>query len=179
MKKKIIAAMCIFVLVFCFYSFSISKAETLQEKQEHVKQQKEEAEQKLEYVQGELTARIVKIQELEDSIQTSQKEIEQMEVQLEEIQKKVEETQEKLELVQENYKENEELLEKRLVVLYETGDVTFIDILLHSASIIDFISNYYTIEQVLQNDTELLETIEKERNQIENTKLELDQQKAN
>ena len=49
----------------------------------------------------------------------------------------------KLETVQKNYEENEELLEERLVVLYETGDVTFIDILLRSASLIDFLSFLY------------------------------------
>ena len=179
MKKKIVAIISIIVLTFCFYSFSISRAESLSEKQQQVQQQKQEAEQKLEYVQEELSARLVKIQELEDNIQKSQEEIDSMEGELEVLQTKVDETTNQLNEVQERYEENEELLEERLVVLYETGDVTFIDILLRSASLIEFLSNYYTIEQIVQNDTELLQIIEKERKEIENTKNELEEQKAN
>ena len=179
MKKRFVTIITIFVLLFCFYSFSVSNADTLGDQQQQIKEQKEQAEQKLEYVQEELSARLVKIQELEDNIQKSQNEIDGMEEELSTLQTKVEETTQKLKVVQNNYEENEKLLEERLVVLYETGDVAFIDILLRSASLIDFLSNYYTIEQIVQNDTELLETIEKERAEVENTKTQLEEQKAN
>lgn len=179
MKKKVVAIITIIILIFCFYSFSITRGTSLSEQQQQVQEQKKEAEQKLEYLQDELSERVVKIQELEDKIQTSQSEIDGMEEELATLQTKMEETSRKLNVVQNNYKENEELLEERLVVLYETGDVTFIDILLRSASLIEFLSNYYTIEQIVQNDTELLETIEKERKEIEKTKTDLEQQKAN
>ena len=179
MKRKFVTIITIFVILFCFYSFSISKANTLSQQQQQIKEQKEEAEQKLEYVKEELSGRVIKIQELEDKIQTAQSEISNMEEQLKSLQTQMEETSRKLNVVQNNYKENEELLEERLVVLYETGDVEFIDILLHSKSLIDFLSNYYTIEQIVQNDTELLQTIEKERQDIEKTKTDLEQQKAN
>lgn len=179
MKKRFVTIITIFVLLFCFYSFSISNADTLGDQQQQIKEQKEQAEQKLEYVKEELSSRLVKIQELEDNIQKSQNEIDGMEEELSTLQTKVEETTQKLKVVQNNYEENEKLLEERLVVLYETGDVAFIDILLRSASLIDFLSNYYTIEQIVQNDTELLETIEKERAEVENTKTQLEEQKAN
>ena len=179
MKKRFVTIITIFVLLFCFYSFSISNADTLSDQQQQIKEQKEQAEQKLEYVKEELSSRLVKIQELEDNIQKSQNEIDGMEEELSTLQTKVEETTQKLKVVQNNYEENEKLLEERLVVLYETGDVAFIDILLRSASLIDFLSNYYTIEQIVQNDTELLETIEKERAEVESTKTQLEEQKAN
>lgn len=179
MKEKVVATIISIVLIFCFYSFSVSTATSLNDQQQQVKQQKEETQQKIEYVQEELSARVVKIQELEDKIQASQSEIDTMEEQLTTLQTEVEEITKKLNVIEQSYKENEELLEERLVVLYETGDVMFIDILLHSASLIDFLSNYYTIEQVVQNDTELLETIEKERKEVEKTKSDLEEKKAN
>ena len=179
MKKRFVTIITIFVLLFCFYSFSVSNADTLSDQQQQIKEQKEQAEQKLEYVKEELSSRLVKIQELADNIQKSQNEIDGMEEELSTLQTKVEETTRKLKVVQNNYEENEKLLEERLVVLYETGDVAFIDILLRSASLIDFLSNYYTIEQIVQNDTELLEKIEKERAEVENTKTQLEEQKAN
>lgn len=190
MKRKFVTIITIFVLLFCFYSFSISNAETaneentntatsLTQQQQQVKEQKEEAENKLEYVQEELSERLVKIQQLEDNIQTSQAEINDMEQQLSTLQTTMEETSQKLRSIENNYKENEKMLQKRLVVLYETGNVEFIDILLHSASLIDFLSNYYAIEQIVQNDTDLLKTIESQRQEVEKTKNELEEQKAN
>lgn len=179
MKKKLVAIMTIIVLISYFYSFSVSRAATLSEKQQEIKEQKEQKERELEYVKEELSERIVKIQQLEDKIKDSQDEIDGMEEQMKSLGIQIEETTLRLEKVQKNYEENEKLLQERLVVLYETGDVTFIDILLRSASLIEFLSNYYTIEQIVQNDTELLQTIEKERNEAETTKNKLEEQKAN
>lgn len=180
MRRRIVAIITIVIILTYFYSFfGISKAETLSEQQQNIKEQKAEKEQQLEYVKEELSERIVKIQELEDKIKSSQEEINTMEQQMNTLQTEMEETERKLRVVTNNYEENEQLLEERLVILYETGDITFLDILLNSSGLIDFLSNYYTIEEIMQNDTELLQTIEKERNEVENTKNNLERQKAN
>ena len=52
-----------------------------------------------------------------------------------------------------------ELLEKRLVALYESGTTTYLDVLLSSESLSDFISKYYLIAQLADYDQELLERI--------------------
>ena len=54
-------------------------------------------------------------------------------------------------------------MENRLVVMYETGETTFLDMLFASENIIEFISNYYMLSQITQCDKELLETIEIEQ----------------
>ena len=69
-------------------------------------------------------------------------------------------------------------MEKRLVVMYECGDVSYLDLLLRSSSLIEFLSNYYVIEEIIRSDSELLESIEKEKNEIEATKKQLEQEKA-
>ena len=53
--------------------------------------------------------------------------------------------------------------------MYEMGETSFLDMLFNSANMIDFISNYYTMSQFVQYDTELLETIENDKKQIWNT----------
>ena len=59
MKKRFVTIITIFVLLFCFYSFSVSNADTLGDQQQQIKEQKEQAEQKLEYVKEELSSRLV------------------------------------------------------------------------------------------------------------------------
>lgn len=178
MRKKIISILMIIVLITCSYSFLVTKAATLGEQREEVEEKKQEAQQKLEYVQGELSAAVVKIQELDDKIKEAEKDIKSLESELSELQIQIDEITEKLEKTQLNYEQNEELLKKRIVIMYEVGETTYLDILLKSSNIIEFISNYYFIQEVIRSDTELLNQIEIEKNEIEKAKKELDEQKA-
>lgn len=179
MKSKIISIFAMLTILLCFFFSYISNAATLDEQKTEAQNKKEEAEQQLEYVQDELSEALVKVQQLDDTINAAQKEIDSMEEELSALQVKVDETTNKLNEVQKNYDENQALMDERLVVMYEYGDTTFLDILLNSSSLVDFLSNYYMIEQVMQNDSELLESIDKEKKEVEITKNQLEEQKAN
>lgn len=179
MKQKIVAISIILGLTAYLCSFSIVQAETLDEQKANLQNQIQESTNQLEYVQEELSSGVVKIQELDDKIRTAQQEISNFENQLKELQTKVEETTNHLTHLQQDYDENEKLLEERLVVLYESGETTYLDILLKSASLTEFLSNYYTIQQVVETDTELLESISKQKAEVEITKNQLEEQKSN
>jgi len=178
MLKKITCAIVILILLACSYFTVIINAATLGEQKQEVQEQKQEAEQKLEYVQEELSAAIVKIQELDDTIRQAEQDLNTLEIELKDLQTKIDEISEKLEVIEQDYNENEDLLQQRLVVMYEVGETTYLDILLNSANIVDFLSNYYTIQEIIKSDIELLKQIEKEKTEVENTKKELDEQKA-
>lgn len=177
MIKKINIIIIIFVLLTCSYSIIINAA-TLGEQKQEVQEQKAEAEQKLGYVQEELSASVVKIQELDDTIKEAEADIAGLETELLNLQTKIDETTENLNNIQKNYEENEDLLQQRLVIMYELGETTYLDILMQSSNIVDFLSNYYTIQQFIQNDVELLDEIEKNKNEVEDVKKELDEQRA-
>lgn len=178
MRKKIMAIIMVIILVSCSYSFFAIRAATLGEQQQEVQQRRDEAEQKLEYVQNELSASVVKIQELDDTIKQAEADLSSLETELSELQVQIDGATESLNKIQEKYDKNEELLRQRIVVMYEVGETTYLDILLGSANIIDFISNYYTIQEFLNRDIELLDEIEQQKNEAEKIKLELDEKKA-
>ena len=178
MKNKILAISMIIVIVTVFYSNFITKAETLSEKQQQVQERREEAEQKLTYVQEDLSAAIVKIQELDDQIRQSESEIESLNGEVENLETQIEELTTKIEQVEKNYNDNEALLEERLVTMYEVGETKYLDILFNSAGIMDFLSNYYIIQQMIESDTILLDEIEQEKEEIEKSKNSLEEQKA-
>lgn len=178
MKNKILAISMIIVIVTVFYSNFITKAETLSEKQQQVQERREEAEQKLTYVQEDLSAAIVKIQELDDQIRQSESEIESLNGEVENLETQIEELTTKIEQVEKKYNDNEALLEERLVTMYEVGETKYLDILFNSAGIMDFLSNYYIIQQMIESDTILLDEIEQEKEEIEKSKNSLEEQKA-
>ena len=178
MKNKVISILVMITILSCFFFIPNTNADTLQEQKEQNQAKQEEAEKELQYVKEELSEAVIKIQELDDTIREAEKQIEEMNVKLEELQIKVDETSRSLEKVQKSYEENKQLMEDRLVVMYECGDVSYLDLLLRSASIVEFLSNYYMIEEIIRSDSELLDSIEKEKNEIEEKKLQLEEEKA-
>lgn len=178
MKKKLISILMIIVVLTCSYSTIIIKGATLGEQKQEVQNQKQQAEQKLEYVKEELSNAIVKIQELDDTIKQAEEDINGLEIELEELQKRINQIIETLSNIEKSYIENENLLQERLVANYEAGDITYLDMLMNSANIVDFLSSYYSIQEIVKYDIELLEQIEKEKKQVENSKKELEEKKA-
>ena len=76
-----------------------------------------------------------------------------------------------------NYNEQKKLLEERLITLYEAGETSYLDVLLNSKSISDFISNYYLISEIAKCDTELFADMEQEKIRIENDNKEVEEKK--
>ena len=67
-----------------------------------------------------------------------------------------------------------DLMEKRLVAIYESGDTNYIDVLLKSNDISEFLSNYYLITEITSIDKDLLDEVEKEKKEIELSKKKLE-----
>lgn len=59
------------------------------------------------------------------------------------MQTSIDEAIEKIDLVQEDYQTREEILRERLVEMYKAGDVTYLEVLLSSKSLTEFISSYF------------------------------------
>ena len=61
--------------------------------------------------------------------------------------------------------------------MYKFGKVKYLDVLLHSKSLSEFLSNYYYIEKIAQTDTNLLKAVEEKRNEIQKLMNELEDHK--
>lgn len=169
--KKLISLLIIIVLV----SFSIGSAfATTQDELNSLNSQKNQAQQELEGVQTELSETMKEIDKLTQSISENEEEVAKLNEQLTVLIKEIEETKKQLEETEELYNKEEELLEKRLVTSYKSGGASYLDVLLNSSSLSDFISNYYYISKIAESDRELLERIESEKIKIQTTKEELE-----
>ncbi len=62
------------------------------------------------------------------------------------------------------------MLDARLIAMYETDNTNYLDVVLGSSSISDFISTYYLISELTSYDMDLLELVENQRKQIEQKK---------
>ena len=94
------------------------------------------------------------------------------------LQTSIDEATQKLQIASQNYEEKSDLLARRLVAIYEAGDAQYLDILLKSKSVTDFISRSYMIQEIAEYDGILINQIEEEKNNIETTKQKLENEQS-
>lgn len=170
MKKSLITIS--LVAIILFYN-SITFADDITDlinKQNELQNQKSEADSQLGIVQEELSTNMQQVENLSQSMSEYQIQIDEWGKQIDELNDSISEIQDKLDVAQKDYDEQEKLLETRLVTMYEAGDTSFLDFILSSKNIVDFISNYYLMAELTNYDEDLLEKIEREKSQIEQNK---------
>ena len=169
------------VITFVICSISIvslaASTSELQQREEKIKNQIDDANNQLQDVDKELSANLQQVQKLDETIANSESELDDLNTKIEVLQISINETQEKLTDVEKRYNTQKELLDNRLLSIYEAGDIQYIDVVLTSANITDFISNYFLITELATYDTSLLDIVEKEKKQIETSKEKLDKEK--
>lgn len=95
------------------------------------------------------TDTIKQVDELTSQITEYQKQISEIDSKIEELDNKIQTSQKEIEEAQKNYEKKEELLKARLVAVYESGETSYLDVLLGSESLIDLISNYYLVSEIV------------------------------
>lgn len=137
-----------------------------------------EAQEELEEIKEEKSETMKQVEELSTQISQYQEQIDELDGKISDLNTKISEAETNLKKAQDDYTKQEELLEARLVATYEAGDTSYLDVLLSSESITDLISNYYLVTEVATNDAELLEGIEKQKQEIETAKQTLENSKS-
>lgn len=178
MKKNLVVSL-ILILVVCSFPSKIFAEELndLYTKQNDLKNQQSDATTALEAVQSQLTSTLQQIQDLNSNIINYQTEISGLDEKIISLQNSIKDIEGKLAIAQESYDKQKKLLDERLVAIYEAGQTNYLDVILKSNGISDFISSYYLISELAQYDTDFLEEIESQKRNIENNKEALEKQK--
>lgn len=180
MKKNLVYIITLILIIATFFIpvYADEALDDLITKQNELKTKAEEENTKLELVQEQLSETLLQIETLNADIQKYESEIEEFTNEIEKLEVSIGEIQSKLNIAQENYDKQRELLEERLVTIYEDGDTTYLDLMLSSKDLTDFISNYFLVSELIKYNTEYLDEINRQKSVIETTKNELDKQKA-
>lgn len=175
--QKIVGILVIIVLTI---SFNMSLAAT----QSQLESQKKEDEQKrneIENIKKEVQAQKSQVQKEVDSlanqIDSYQDQIDELDSKINDANQKIADAEQRINQAQNDYDKKQEMLEKRIVAIYEAGETSYLDVLLNSQSMTEFISKYYIVSEVAGHDAELLNEIQKQKQEIENAKQELENNK--
>ncbi|MCI8290990.1 MAG: peptidoglycan DD-metalloendopeptidase family protein [Clostridia bacterium] len=185
MKNKRFKKICI-VLVITFIltvicnvlvSFAVTSSDLKQQEKQN-QNEINEAKDEQQQIRNKMTAIQKEVEELNSKISNYENEILDLKDQIEDTEKNIQDAQNQLDKTQKELEEKQELLERRIVTSYKMGDTTYLDVLLNSDSLTSFLSSYYFIERMADQDNKLIEAITETKNQIEESKKVLEESKT-
>lgn len=186
MKKKLYMITGIIILIgfLSVMSSSAKEEETisndiskLTERRKIAQEKISENTVKLDELQVEISDLMAEIQTISDNIYKYELEVAVLNKEIEELDVKIDEIELELTQAEKKYMRQKELLSNRIVAQYEAGEIAYLDFLLNSNSLTDFISSYYIIGEIAEIDNELLNSYKVEKEKVNQIKKELDEYK--
>lgn len=168
MKKKSIAFILILSLLFTFSVPGIATAakteSELKDELSDIKEEKNKLSEEMTRVEEAAEEATEKVRSLSNRISQTTQEIAEIKA--------------KIAAKEEEMNEREENLNERLAVMYKNGSIGFVDVLLGSGSISEFVSNVEMIKRIYANDIKVMEALQEEYEELEKIKAELKEKKA-
>lgn len=148
-------------------------AETLEEVQkelENIKEAQIQVKEQYDDIENDMSIYQKEIDELESQLLNYTLKIGELEGKVSSTTKDVEELEKKLQQVSNDYESTRDLLNTRLRALYENGFVNMWEILFTSTNMMDFLSKYNVIIELIQYDKTMLSAMENQKEYISNLK---------
>ncbi len=195
-RNKRISVMLILMLVMAFVVMpagefnagtgnDLSFADT-QDEIDQAQQDVEDIEKQQEEVQGELAEVAAKIESVQAEIDEINAVIAEKEAEINETLARIEAKQEEIKKKEAEIKKKKEEIQvridglnARLKVMYKNGSIGFVDVLMGSNSISEFVSNVEMIQRIYENDVDLLKKLQEEQKKLEEEQKKLQEEKQN
>lgn len=152
---------------------------------DNLNQQKEEVEEKinqsslqLEYVQSEMTNTMMQIQKLDDSIRDYEAQINDLNNKVNSYEESIKSMTQELEETTKEYNEKDEIVRERLVAISKAGEVSYLDVLLKSKSLPEFLSSIYFMRKITEVDINLVNEVAQKKEEIETYKQKIENENA-
>lgn len=177
MKKTILKILIVVVALIMLIQYSVLAANstsTLKNEKESNNQEINNAQSELKEVQGQKSKAVSEVENLDNKITSCENEIDELDGKITTLNQDIEASEEEVKKLEGEAQEMEKLLAERLVLMYEDGNTSYMDFLLSSESLTDFLSKYYMVSELASYDSDLLEKNAQKKKQVveEKTKLE-------
>ena len=149
----------------------------LQTQRNELQNQLNEANGQLDNVQSDLSENLQQVEKLDSRIETAQQELAEQESKITELKESIDKIETELNSITEKYDKQVKLFKQRMVAIYMAGDTQYLDVLLKSSSLSDFISSYYIISQLTDIDQNLLNDLENKKKTMDLSRQKLENEK--
>lgn len=176
MKKVIVTLIILIVIVQANLSIAATKQD-LQNQQSDIDDKIDDTEDKIKEIEAKKSATLKEVENLITQISEYETEINNLQEKIDTLQSQIDTAEKGIKEKEEQYVKEKELLDERLLTMCENGETKYLDVLLGSSSIVDFISKYNTISELVESDILLLESIDEQKKEIEDDKAKLENDK--
>lgn len=184
MRKFLIIILAFVICLFSIFPYVQANNETgntavenLQNERNEIQNQMNEANGQLEGVQNDLSENLQQIQKLDERISESEQELNGLNSQIEELQTSMEEVENNLKKVEDAYNSQKKLLDNYLIAVQESDETEYLDVLLSSKSISEFLSSYFLISELASYEMDLLDDMQAKKDEINLSKEKLENDK--
>lgn len=157
--------------------YALTEKEELEQEKEKINNQLEEMEKKQEQLEKQKSTAMKAVESLVGQISNSENEIEELKGEINSLQEQITSKEKDIQQKEQEYTEQEALLDARLIDIYESGETSYLEILLTASSMTDFLGKYYAASELIEYDKELIRQTKEQKTQIENEKVELENNK--
>lgn len=177
-RKGKVFFLVIVILLVCFVQAYAGKLDDLKKDQKDIKQQIKDAQKEIDSIENQSKDISKQLNELDAKMNDATIELEKVEAELNSIQNDIDKNERELEKAEEALEERQDLFNSRLRVMYMNGNVGYLELLLTSTSIKDFLSRREMIQSIASYDTELINYMKEQKELIQAKKKELEGQRA-
>lgn len=175
--KKIVCYSLILVLVMSLAGVGVTYADN-QSDLDALNKRISQMQGKLKEGKKKVNTLNTQINNLESKINATQAEINSLQGDIDATEARIAQAKEEIDQLEKDMFQQNEDLNARLRAMYKNGKVGFVDVLLGSKSISDFMTNLDRVQMIYDSDKEILEDLERERQLVESQKLYLEQMEA-
>lgn len=172
-KKRVLPlAMALVFLLGAGIAFGDELEDRLQQTRTQLEQKRVET-NKARGVVSDYTSQVAY---LNQSINEKNLKINDLEVSLEQVRNNLARTEKELEEAEVRLNQSTELLNKRVRNIYETGNVSYMEVLFESKDFSDFVNRFELLRRVVQQDVSTIDLVKADREKLNAKKEEQDQQ---
>lgn len=186
MKKKWVK-ICAIIIVVVFIATSVlplamaddvdDQISLYRRQQQELQQQINEAKKNVSNTVIEKNALLKELKEINDDIDSLENTIGQLTAEIGEAETQISATQEEIDNKQRDLDGRMAIFNTRLKQIYEYGEVDFLEVLLQSSSLTDFLTRFEYLRYIADNDQKLLEEVKVLKQSLEDEKASLVAQK--
>ncbi|MDF2519561.1 MAG: hypothetical protein K0R84_189 [Clostridia bacterium] len=172
--KAVIAILLSFILAASSLVWADTNSmDSLKKEREQLEKQIEQTQKSINQKNKEKKAISKQVEDLDNKLQLTEKELGNIEQQLAILESQVAITKRELDRATSDAETQKELLKKRVRVMYETGSVGYLAVILDSTSFGDFITRLDYLKKIVEYDVSLLKSIKEYRDNVAQKKAQL------
>jgi murein DD-endopeptidase MepM/ murein hydrolase activator NlpD len=178
-RKKIIFFLLVLILLSnCVYVFADNGLNDLKKKQKSTINEMNQKKKEIKNLENQSKDVTSQIEELDKKMDIAARELGKVEEELDKLNKDISITTKELEEAEEKIQEKQDTFNSRVRVMYKNGNVGYLEVLLSSADIRDFLSRKQMIQSITDHDVDLIKYMKEQRDIIDKKKTELHAQRA-